>query len=168
MRRKWIVTVLIAVIGVVFLTMYLNQSNTKAHPNVIIETQISPVDDKTYDSIGSLEYVKNPEKDNFKLLKSLVKVTYPKNVQNVEIEFSKTYKELLGDDIYWTGEIWEYPHPDDNTIEHYHEIIIYTGETNEQQLKDMLSKGTMKVTWKENEKVISEKHTLDEAVLFKK
>lgn len=115
-----------------------------------------------------MEYVKYPEKDNFKLLKSLVKVSYPENVQNVEIEFLKTYKELLGEDIYWTGENWEYPHPDENIIEHYHEIIIYTGETNEQQLKDILSKGTMNVIWKENEKVMSEQHTLDEAVLFEK
>lgn len=161
-------TLLLPVIAVVFLTMYVNQSNTKAHPNVMIETQISPVDDKTFDSIGGLEYVKYPEKDNFKLLKSLVKVSYPENVQNVEIEFSKTYKELLGEDIYWTGENWEYPHPDENIIEHYHEIIIYTGETNEQQLKDILSKGTMNVTWKENEKVMSEQHTLDEALLFEK
>ncbi len=45
-------------------------------------------------------------------------------------------------------------------------MTIYTGETNEQQLKEMLSKGTINVTWKENGDVKSEKHTIDEFVKF--
>lgn len=45
-------------------------------------------------------------------------------------------------------------------------MTIYTGETNEQQLKEMLSKGTINVTWKENGDVKSEKHTIDESVKF--
>jgi hypothetical protein len=163
-NRKWNVIIILVVVVSVISIMYVYY---QSHPKVMIETEISQVDDKTYRSIGGLSHVKYPEKENFKQLKSLIKVSYSKNIEDVEIELSKPYSELLGKDIYWTGKNWQYPHPDENFIEHYDEIIIYMGGTTEDQLKEMLSKGTITVTWKENEKVMKEKHTLDESVLIK-
>ena len=163
-QRKWIVIIILAVVTSSYFVMYVYY---QSHPKVMIKTEIAPVDDETYSSIGGLDHVNFPEKENFKQLKSLIKVSYSNKVKDVEIELSKELSELLGEDIYWSGKEWDFPHQDENIVEHYNEIIIYTGETNEQQLKEILRKGTIEVTWNENGKSKSEKHTYDESVVFK-
>lgn len=163
-KLKWLTILIFLVVAGLCTTMFFYY---QYHPKVMITIEISPIDDKQYGSIGLLETVKYPEKENFKQLTSVIKVSYSNKIEDVEINLSKTFSELLGKDIYWSGENWEYPNPNNRMIEHNYEMILYTGETNEQQLKELLNKGTITVTWKENEKEINEKHSLDESVKFK-
>lgn len=164
MKKKWIIiSTFILTIGIIMTIIFFYIEN---NPLISFETKLTSVDDETYDSIGGLDTVRYPEKENFKRLESTIKVTYSENIEEIEVYIPKTYKELLGNDIYWSGNTWEQADPNKNEIEYHYELILYTGETSEEELKNLLKEGKISITWKVNGEKKSKVYSIIENAVF--
>lgn len=131
-----------------------------------IRTEISPVSDETYDTIGGLQDVEHPEQENFKQLLFTFKFKYSNRVENVQTELTSYFRELLTSDVYWTGGGYEYDDTDRNEYIHRVEATIYMGDISEEELVERLSKGTLIVTWMEDGEEKREELNLGENVVF--
>lgn len=135
------------------------------HPSMEIRTEIKPIDDETYQSLGALEYVEHPEQQNFRNLLFTFKFKYS-NAENIRTEMSKSFKELLTSDVYWVGEDTEYDDIDHNEYIVKQDIVLYMGEVSEDELVDLLNDGVFTVTWEEDGKEMRDEFNIGETVLF--
>ncbi|MFY3790648.1 hypothetical protein ACOQFO_02850 [Ureibacillus sp. MALMAid1270] len=152
-------------IGLLIAGVYLYYQN---NPSTQIRTEISTVDEKTYDSIGGLEHVNHPEQENFKQLLFTFKFSYTDDVEEYHFELDQDFRNLLGDDIYWFGNQYEFDTPETHEFTHEENIVIYTGEVSNDEIKDLLSKGIVTLSWKENGEEIVKEYNIGESVVFLK
>lgn len=160
-KMRWLFLLLIVSISIV-IYIYI-----KNNPVTYIRTEISQVEKEEYESIGGLSKVKDTSQQNFKHLTFKLKVTYPDNVQNVHVEMSKTFSELLGHELYWYGSSWEYPNPQQNELEHFAEAVIYVGETTKDEIVKLLNDGRATVYWEIDGEEKSKEYHLGDTVVFK-
>lgn len=133
-----------------------------------IQTTIMPIDDETYQSLGALQYVEHPEQENFHQLLFTFKYKYSNQVEEIETEIIPSFRELLSDEIYWTGGGYQYDDSNRKLYTHQEEITIYTGEISEDEIIDLLSKGTLLVKWLENGEEKTETFNIGESAMFTK
>lgn len=137
-------------------------------PIVQVRTEISPVDNETYETIGGLESVAHPEQEHFKKLIFTFKFNYTEEVEEYHLNLPHNLDQLLGHDIYWTGGYYEFDDIEKNEFIHEEEIIIYTGEISNKEIINLLSKGTVTFTWKENGEDFMKEYNVGESVVFLK
>jgi len=130
-----------------------------------IRTEIKPIDDETYQTLGALEYVEHPEQENFRKLLFTFTFKYS-NAENIQTEMPKSFKELLTSDIYWVGKETEYDDFKRNEYIVKQEIVLYMGEVSEDELVDLLKDGVFIVTWEEDGKEKREEFNIGEKVIF--
>jgi len=135
------------------------------HPSMEIRTEIKPIDDETYQTLGALEYVEHPEQENFRKLLFTFTFKYS-NAENIQTEMPKSFKELLTSDIYWVGKETEYDDFKRNEYIVKQEIVLYMGEVSEDELVDLLKDGVFIVTWEEDGKEKREEFNIGEKVIF--
>ncbi|KGR89934.1 hypothetical protein CD30_14460 [Ureibacillus massiliensis 4400831 = CIP 108448 = CCUG 49529] len=166
MKKKVIISsVLLLLIGIIAISFY---TYYQFNPTIVVRTEISQVDDETYKQIGGLENVKYPEQENFKQLVFSIRVMHSDKIEDVKIETSNSISELLGKEIYWTGEYWELEEPDKRQYEHHNEMIIYTGEVIDEDIENLLRKGTVSISWKMNGEEKSKTYNIGETIVFLK
>ncbi len=136
------------------------------HPNIIARIEISAIDDDQYESIGGLSHIKHPEKENFSQLHFNVRVNYSKNIADVQVDLSKTIRELLGEEVYCFGSGWN--RSPEGELQHSEEIVIYTGEIQKEKIVDLINEGQLKVNWKADGEKKSKTYNMGELVVFKK
>lgn len=152
-------------IGVLIAGVYLYYQN---NPSVQIRTEISPVDEKTYDMIGGLDSVNHPEQENFKQFIFTFIFNYTNDVEEFHFVMDQNIEDLLGDGIYWFGESSEFDNTDIREFTYKNKIIIYTGEVSNKEIKDLLRKGNVTLAWKESGEEILKEYNIGESVIFLK
>lgn len=131
-----------------------------------ISTEIFPITDEAYQSIGGLEYIEHPEQENFKQLLFTFKFKYSNRVENVRTEFTHYFKDLLTSKIYWTGSHFYFDDTNRNEYIYQEDIIIYTGDISEEEIVELLSTGTFIVTWIEDGEERRKEFNLGENITF--
>ncbi|WP_342469027.1 hypothetical protein [Ureibacillus sp. FSL K6-3587] len=136
------------------------------HSDMEVRTEIRPIDDETYQTLGALEYVDHPEQKNFRNLLFTFKFKYSDGVENIQTELTEPFSQLLTTDVYWSGEGFEY---DDTKRKEYtakQEIVLYMGEISEDELIDLLNEGMFIVTWTEDGKEKRKEFKIGETAIF--
>ncbi len=151
-------------IGVLMVGVYLYYQNSSI---IQVRTEISPVDDVTYETISGLESVAHPEQEHFKKLVFTFTFHYTEEVEEYHLNLPE-FNQLLGHDIYWTGGFYEFDDTEKNEFIREEEIIIYTGEVSNREIINLLSKGTVILTWRENGEDYLKEYNIGESVVFLK
>ncbi|MFF5995094.1 hypothetical protein AAGS61_10095 [Lysinibacillus sp. KU-BSD001] len=152
-------------VGIVTVIIYIHR---QYNPAIVMHTEISGVDDETYESIGGLEVVKYPEQENFKQLIFSLNVIYSNKIEDIQINMPYSFIELLSREIYWTGSGWEFPDPNKRHVQHHYKVIMYIGEITKEDIENLLDKGYVTVSWKLNGEEKSKEYNIGESIIFLK
>lgn len=131
-----------------------------------IRTEITPIDDETYQTLGALEYVEHPDQKNFRKMLFTFKFKYSNQVENINTEMSESIRNLLSSNVYWTGEGFEYDNIDKKEYIVQEEIVLYTGEITEEEIKERLKEGVFVVKWIEDGEEKQKEYNIGETVMF--
>ncbi len=131
-----------------------------------IRTEITPIDDETYQTLGTLEYVEHPDQKNFRKMLFTFKFKYSNQVENINTEMSESIRNLLSSNVYWTGEGFEYDNIDKKEYIVQEEIVLYTGEITEEEIKERLKEGVFVVKWIEDGEEKQKEYNIGETVMF--
>ncbi|WP_126434507.1 hypothetical protein [Ureibacillus thermosphaericus] len=164
MKRKVIALIVTMFLFIVlFISGYLYYLN---NPYMQIRTEITPIDDETYQTLGTLEYVEHPDQKNFRKMLFTFKFKYSNQVENINTEMSESIRNLLSSNVYWTGEGFEYDNIDKKEYIVQEEIVLYTGEITEEEIKERLKEGVFVVKWIEDGEEKQKEYNIGETVMF--
>ncbi|MBB5149694.1 hypothetical protein [Ureibacillus thermosphaericus] len=164
MKRKVIALIVTMFLFIVlFISGYLYYLN---NPYMQIRTEITPIDDETYQTLGALEYVEHPDQKNFRKMLFTFKFKYSNQVENINTEMSESIRNLLSSNVYWTGEGFEYDNIDKKEYIVQEEIVLYTGEITEEEIKERLKEGVFVVKWIEDGEEKQKEYNIGETVMF--
>lgn len=160
-KSRFIVVLLLVflVVGVGTYTYY------RFNPIVNINTKIIELDEKTQENYNNID---KSQKNNYKKLEFTLNVDYSDNIDDLEINIPYSFRELLGKDVYWSGSSYQDKDPEKNKIEYKDEIIINYKQLENKDIKDLLSKGTITITWKLDGKKKSKTFNIGETITFSK
>lgn len=164
MKRKVIALLATSILFIILFTAgYLYSLN---RPYMQIRTEITAIDDETYQTLGALEYVEHSDQKYFRKLNFSFKFKYSDQIEDIETEMSESLKNLLTSDVYWTGSGFEY----DNTAKKEYivqeEIVLYMGEISEEEIIERLNEGVLTVKWMEDGEEKQKEYNIGESVMF--
>lgn len=157
--RFIVVLLLVFLFGVGIYTYY------RFNPIVNINTKIIELDEKTQENYNNID---KSQKNNYKKLEFTLNVDYSDDIDDLEINIPYSFRELLGEDVYWSGSSYQNKDPEKNEIEYKDEIIINYKQLENKDIKDLLSKGTITITWKLDGKKKSKTFKIGETITFSK
>lgn len=159
-KRRVIVGALLVLLVIVVSIYTYYQFN----PIINVNAEIIEIDEKTQDKFN----IEDSKQNNFKNLNFTLIMYYPKKVEDIKIDMPYSFRKLLGDDIYWTGSGYEFNDAERNKFTYKHEIIINSTSVDNKVIKDLLSNGTITITWKLDGKKKSKTFNLGENISFSK
>ncbi len=154
-----------AFIGLIIISFYFYFQN---HPAILIRTEISPIDDMTYNQLGLYDKVEFLDRSKLQELTFTLKVNYSNNVENLEVNIPQYFTDLLGSEIYLGAKYKE--HNDAETYQFIHEaeIILFTGQVSREEIKKLLQEGNILLTWDRKGKREQQTYNIGETVLYTK
>lgn len=164
MKNKITVKILCYVfLGVIITGCYLY---FQTNPAVLIRTEISPIDDETYKQLVLFDKKKFSDKSNFQEISFSLKINYPREIQNLEVQIPKYFIDLLGSDIYFGAKYKEYNDVKQSQFVHEAEIILYTGEVSKEQIKNKLNDGNVYLGWDYKGERVLQTYNIGDTVVY--
>ncbi len=95
-----------------------------------------------------------------------MKVNYPIEIENLEVQIPQYFTELLGSDIYLGAKYKEYNDKKQSQFVHEAEIILYTGEVSKEEIKTLLNNGDVLLGWDHKGERIHQTYNIGDTVVF--
>ena len=159
MRKYRIIAVLLLIFLAVGISIFVY---SRFHPIINIKTEIINITEKNRSKLD----IENTQKHNYKTLNFTLNIKYSKQIDDIKIDIPYSFRELLGEDIYWKGSGYQFKDPVKHAIEYKEEIIINYLKVENKDIKDLLSKGTINVIWKIDGKEKSKTFNIGETITF--
>lgn len=159
MKKNRIIIVILAILLVIGVVTY---AYYRFNPIIKIDTEVIKINENMQDKFD----IKNSDKDNYRIINFTLYMYYSDNIEDIEIDIPYSFRELLGEDVYWNGSGSQFKDPANNRIEYKDEIIINYTQIDNKEVKDLLSKGTITILWKVNGKQKSKVFNIGESLTF--
>lgn len=146
------ILVILLLLCTVYIMYGILTSNKKNDPPKIDMTlKVSYLTDDEYSTVGTVE-LENPQKDDFRIIDFTLNVSHSDKIDYRKIivpnleEISNSY------DIkrYWTGNSFRQDNASENFATYTYNFVFYSKGLNDQQIKDIFSKGNITLSFANN------------------